>query len=77
MSITTPLRPETPEELAARVRGLHRHLNVLRDHAGIPGIAAASNLAQELDYIAMRIETGPSRPAFRGTSRQPDPEHPA
>lgn len=77
MSITTPLRPETPEELAARVRGLHRHLNVLRDHAGIPGIAAASDLAQELDYIAMRIETGPSRPAFRGTSRQPDPEHPA
>lgn len=77
MSITTPLRPETPEELAARVRGLHRHLNVLRDHSGIPGIAAASNLAQELDYIAMRIETGPSRPAFRGTSRQPDPEHPA
>lgn len=77
MSITTPLRPETPEELAARVRGLHRHLNVLRDHAGIPGIAAASNLAQELDYIAMRIETGPSRPAFRGTSRQPNPEHPA
>ena len=77
MSITTPLRPETPEELAARIRGLHRHLNVLRDHAGIPGIAAAINLAQELDYIAMRIETGPSRPAFRGTSRQPDPEHPA
>ena len=77
MSITTPLRPETPEELAARVRGLHRHLNVLRDHAGIPGIAAASDLAQELDYIAMRIETGPSRPAFRGTSRQPNPEHPA
>jgi hypothetical protein len=77
VSITTPLRPETPEELAARVRGLHRHLNVLRDHAGIPGIAAASNLAQELDYIAMRIETGPSRPAFRGTSRQPNPEHPA
>lgn len=77
MSITTPLRPETPEELAARVRGLHRHLNVLRDHAGIPGIAAAINLAQELDYIAMRIETGPSRPAFRGTSRQPNPEHPA
>ena len=77
MSITTPLRPETPEELAARVRGLHRHLNVLRDHAGIPGIAAAINLAQELDYIAMRIETGPSRPAYRGTSRQPNPEHPA
>jgi len=77
VSITTPLRPETPEELAARVRGLHRHLNVLRDHAGIPGIAAAINLAQELDYIAMRIETGPSRPAYRGTSRQPNPEHPA
>lgn len=77
MSITTPLRPETPEELAARIRGLHRHLDVLRDHAGIPGVAAASDLAAELDYIAMRIETGPSRPAFRGTSRQPDPEHPA
>ena len=68
MSITTPLRPETPEELAARVRGLHRHLNVLRDHAGIPGIAAASNLAQELDYIAMRIEQGPARPAYRSLS---------
>lgn len=72
MSITTPLRPETPEELAARVRGLHRHLNVLRDHAGIPGIAAASNLAQELDYIAMRVENGTSRPAYRSLSDDHD-----
>ena len=73
MSITTPLRPETPEELAARIRGLHRHLDVLRDHAGIPGIAAASNLAQELDYIAMRVEQGPARPAFRATPREGGP----
>ncbi len=68
MSITTPLRPETPEELAARIRGLHRHLDVLRDHAGIPGVAAASDLAAELDYIAMRVENGPSRPAYRSLS---------
>jgi hypothetical protein len=68
VSITTPLRPETPEELAARIRGLHRHLDVLRDHAGIPGVAAASDLASELDYIAMRVENGTSRPAYRSLS---------
>ena len=58
MSITTPLRPETPEELAARVRGLHRHLNVLRDHAGIPGVAApvAEWIGRRLNHAIKRRE---------------------
>lgn len=78
MSITTPLRPETPEELAELIRGTMIPLaNALRDRAGIHGALVGSDLHDWLNYLAMRIETGPSRPAFRGTSRQPDPEHPA
>ncbi len=72
MSITTPLRPETPEELAARVRGLNSLVDQLADAAGVIGVKAASDLRAEFDYIAMRIEQGPARPAFRARHNHPD-----
>lgn len=71
MCITTPLVPETPDELAARIRGLTPHLDTLAAHSGVLGAHAAQVLAAELAYIAGRVERGLGRRATRTPSRHP------
>ena len=61
MTISTPFHPETPAELAARVRGLERHVQVLADASGVLGAHAAQVLRAELDYVAHRVASGPRR----------------
>lgn len=64
MTISTPVVPETAEEMAARIRGLEEHVAVLAEHAGLHGAHAAQVLRAELDYIAGRVGRGLARPAW-------------
>lgn len=61
MTISTPFHPETPDELAARIRGLEPLIQTLADAAGVLGAHAAQQLRAEHEYIAHRIQQGPRR----------------
>lgn len=72
MTISTPFHPETPDELAARIRGLKRHVQVLADAAGVLGAHAAQDLRAELDYISHRVENGARRAPWERPERTPN-----
>lgn len=58
MTISTPFHPETPDELAARIRGLEPLIQTLADAAGVLGAHAAQQLRAEHEYIAHRVQQG-------------------
>ncbi len=66
--ITVPADRETPEEMAARIRGLQTHVDQLATAAGVLAAGAAQKLTAELDYIAGRVERGLAGPAWRRTA---------
>ena len=72
VTISTPFHPETPDELAARIRGLKRHVQVLADAAGVLGAHAAQDLRAELDYISHRVENGARRAPWERPERTPN-----
>lgn len=58
VTISTPFHPETPEELAARIRGLEPLIQTLADASGVLGAHAAQQLRAEHAYIAHRVQQG-------------------